>query len=317
MELVVELAAIALTLILAIVKSFNYAPRGGSDFEVSRHAHAGNAHAVAELERRKLLPAFVALQYIKEIIISVGIAALLLTTHSAAVGALLSAVYFFIAYLVAVRGWIAKPSQAVQRKFEPLFTKMVRVLAGPLRFMYDKRHSVNTAIASADELAHLIDTTHVLAPEQKTALLAGLHQHEKTIGEIMVPRDHIATVDVSETVGPLLLDKLHKQGHQTFVAIDGDLEHVKGLLHMRDATSGHPAIKVVADAMRPQVYYAAARNTVLSLLGASLQSGRQLFIVVDDNGNIQGLVTLQDALTAILGSPPPANFHIATDPNKV
>jgi len=317
MELVVELIAIVLTLFLAVVKSFNYAPRGGSDFEVSRRAHGGDAHAVAELERRKLIPAFVALQYIKEIIISVAIAAILLATHSSITGALLSVVYFFAAYIIAVRGWLAKPSLAIQHKFEPFFTKMTRALAKPLAFMYDRRHSVNAAITSADELAHIIDSTHVLAPEQKTAILAGMHQHEKTVGEIMIPRDHIATVDVSETVGPLLLDKLHKQGHQAFVAIDGNLDHIKGLLYMRYATSGHPAIKVVADAMRPQVYYVAAHDSVLSLLGASLQSGRQLFIVVDNNGNIQGLVTLQDALATVLGTAPPTNFHIATDPKKV
>lgn len=317
MELVVELVAIALTLILAVVKSFNYAPRGGSDFEVSRRAHAGDAHAMAELERRHLLPTFVALQYVKEIVISVIISLTLFATHTVAVGALLSIIYFFLAYVIAVRGWVAKPALWLQHKFEPSFTKMVRALAGPLRFMYDKRHSANATIASTDEFAHLINSAHVLAPQQKTALLAALHQHQKTIGEIMVPRDHIATVDVNETVGPLLLDKLHKQGHQVFVAVDGDLEHVRGLLHMRDATSGHPAIKTVADAMRPQVHYIAAHDSVLSMLGASLQSGKQLFIVVDNNGNIQGLVTLQDALTALLGTAPPTDVHIATDPTKV
>lgn len=318
MELVVELAAILLTLALAVVKSFNYAPHDGSDFELSRKAHAGDAQAAVEVQRRQVLPALVSLQYIKEIIISVAIAAIMLGTHSSVVGALLSALYFFVAYLIAVRGWLDRPVRWLQRAIEPVLVKWASVLAPVLKFMSVKQQpQANVRVGSRDELEYLIQSdTKILQPNEKLQVLAALHFSHATIGDIMVPRDKIATVGASETVGPLLLDRLHKVGHHIFVAIGKDADDIKGLLHMTDATSGHPAIKKVKDAMRPLVHYVRQGDSLGSLLGASLQSGRQLFIVVDNNGNTMGLVTLYDALTALLGSAPPDPQHLSTDPKK-
>jgi CBS domain containing-hemolysin-like protein len=49
-----------------------------------------------------------------------------------------------------------------------------------------------------------------------------------------------------------------------------------------------------------------------------LQSGKQLFIVVDNQGNTTGLISLRDALAKLLGIAPPAeNLHVSNDPKKV
>jgi CBS domain containing-hemolysin-like protein len=320
MEILIQLAAIALTLILAIIKSLHYAPIGPSDFELSRQAEAGDEQALAEWHRRAALPTLTALQYIKEIIISVLIAWLLLSAYGTAVGPLLVVVYFFLAYLISVRGWLGGLAKPLQKKLEPVLVNMATTLIPIMRFVTAKdQPAAGAVIASRDELRHLIDADRqVLSPEDKQRLQGALTFGELKIKDVMVPRDKIATVDINETIGPVLLDRLHNEGHKMFVAVKRDIDHIQGLLYMSDATSGHPDLKTVKDGLRKAVMYLPEDEALLTVLGASLQSGRQLFIVVDNQGNTTGLISLRDALAKLLGiAPPDHDVHVSDDPKKV
>jgi CBS domain containing-hemolysin-like protein len=320
MEILIQLAALALTLLLAVIKSLRYAPIGPSDFELSRQAEAGSEAAVLEWRRRGALPTLVALQYIKEIIISVVIAVLLFGFHGPVLGSLLAGVYFFLAYLLAVRGWVGGLSRPLQKSLEPILIKVATALKPVLGFMTAKdSQAAGASVASRGELVHLIDADkQVLSPEDKQRLKGALAFGTLKIKDVMVPRDNIATVEVDETVGPVLLDRLHKEGHKIFVAVKRNLDHIEGLLYMSDATSGHPDLKKVKDGVRKSILYLPEDEELLTVLGASLQSGKQLFIVVDNQGNTTGLISLRDALAKLLGIAPPAeNLHVSNDPKKV
>ena len=319
MDLLIQVTALVLALLLAFVKSLQYTTNGVSGFELTRRAQAGDPAAIAEVHRRQVIPTLTGLKYLKEIIISVLIAVLLIGTQGSLLGTLLTVVYFFAAYLIGVRGWLRRPARAFQRAMEPTLTKWATVLAPAMRFMTSApQEEEGSTLSSREELAYLVESdTHVLKPEEKDHVLGALKISELSVADAMVPRDHIATVDVKETVGPVLLDKLHKAGHHAFLAVKKDLDDVKGWLYMADATSGHPDIKLVKDAVRPTVHYLLQTDSLEAVLSASLQSGRQMFIVVENNGNITGLITLGDALTKLLGSAPPSHIHLSTDPTKV
>jgi CBS domain containing-hemolysin-like protein len=320
MEILIQIIAVVLTLLLAVVKSIKYAPIGPSDFELSRQAEAGDELAVAEWHRRNALPTLVALQYIKEIILSVAIAVMLLAFHGPVLGSVLTGVYFFFAYLISVRGWVGGLAAPLQKKVEPILVKLAATLAPVLKFMTAREsHSTGAIVASRDELKHLIDADRqVLSPADKQRLKGALEFGERKIKDVMVPRDAIVTAELDETIGPVLLDRLHKEGHKMIVVIKRSLDHIEGLLYMSDATSGHPDLKKVKDGLRKSILYLPEDEELLTVLGASLQSGKQLFIVVDNQGNTAGLITLRDALASLLGiAPPDHNLHVSNDPKKV
>lgn len=319
MELLIQITALVLALLLAFVKSLQYTANGVSGFELKRRAQAGDPAAIAEERRRRAIPTLTGLKYLKEIIISVAIAALLIGTQGSLLGTLMSVVYFFAAYVIGVRGWLSGPARSFQRAMDAKLIHWGIKLQPALRFMTSApQEEEGSLLASREELAYLVASDkHALKPEDKDHVLGALKFGELTIADAMVPRDHIATVDVKETVGPVLLDKLHKAGHNVFVAVKKDFDDVQGWLYMSDATSGHPDLKLVKDAVRPTVHYVLQSDPLEAVLSASLQSGRQMFIVVDNNGNITGLITLGDALTKLLGSAPPSHIHLSTDPTKV
>jgi magnesium and cobalt transporter len=158
------------------------------------------------------------------------------------------------------------------------------------------------AVGSRTELLHIIDTDSTfLSTQEKQQVQAALAFGDVKISDVMVPRDNIATVNIKETVGPILLDRLHKDGHSVFVVVKKDIDDIKGLLYMADATSGHPDIKTVKDALRPSVPYVPADAPLGHILGAALSTGRQFFIATDGKGKTLGLITLADALHALHG----------------
>lgn len=316
MEWVIQISAIVLSLLLAIVKSLRYTPNGLSDFELHRQVHAGNAHAIAEQQRRELLPTFIALQSGKEMIISIAIAVLLISTHSSAVGTLLSAMYFFLAYIIAARGWLAGFAGYLQHHGETRHMQIVAKLAPFMRWLTPKKgEGGGGSIASQDELRMVIaNDTQLLAPDDKARLLGAFDFGSMLVGDAMVARDDIVTIDADETVGPLLLDKLHKNQHNMFVVIKKDLDHIKGWLYMADLMPLDPDIKKVKDATRPTVHYIPVNAPLSDILAASLTTGRQMFIVVDDAGETKGLISLKDALTRLVGEPLVKETTVSTKP---
>lgn len=316
MEVIIQLVAIVLSVLLAAVKTLRYQPNGLSEFELHRQINAGNAGATAEQDRRTLLPTFMALQSLKEILISVLIAVLLIQTHGSVTGPLLSIVYFTVAYIIAARGWLGNFVWGFQRKMEPHYQKYVAKMAKVFGWLAPKTvGSGGNGIASRDELrALIVSDTQLLGPQDKARLLGAFDFGSLLVADAMVPRDKIATVSVKETVGPILLDRLHKDGHNIYVVIGKTIDHIKGLLYMADLTPLDPELKDVADAIRPTVHYIPVDAGLQDVLAASLKTGRQLFIAVDDHGATKGLITLADALAHLNGEPLPKDAPVSTKP---
>jgi len=316
MEWPVQFVAICLSLLLAAVKSMRYQPNAVSEFELDRQVKAGDPAAVSERERRALLPTYLALQYTKEVALSVILAVMLLSVYGSAFGALLTALYFAAAYAIAARGWIGNAVNKFQRSLEPHITKYVITLAPLFGWLAPKTSGEHHGgFQSRDELRQLIATDdQLLAPADKARMLGAFDFSSLIVADVMVPANKIKTVDVKETIGPVLLDRLHKDGHNMFPVVKKDIDHVKGWLYMSDLTPLDPDLKQVKDAVRPTVHYLPVHAPLADVLSASLQTGRQLFIAVDDDGKTKGMVALADALAYLNGEPLAKTSPVSTKP---
>jgi CBS domain containing-hemolysin-like protein len=305
MEWLIQFFAIILSLLLAAVKSMRYQPNALSEFELERQVKAGNAQAISEQERRALLPTYLALQYAKEVAISVILAVLLLSTYQSAVGAFLTALYFAAAYSIAARGWLSGWVNGLQRRVEPNITNFVVKATPAFKWLAPKSGAHGGGgFQSRDELRQLIrDDEKILDQHDKARLLGAFDFGSLVVADAMVPADQIKTVEAKETVGPVLLDRLHKDGHNMFPVIKKDIDHIQGWLYMSDLVTPHPDLKHVKDAVRPTVHYLPVNAPLQDVVAASLQTGRQLFVAVDEDGKTKGMISLADALTFLNGEP--------------
>src|SRR5688572_19319983 len=97
MEIAIYFCALVLMFVLAAVKTAQYSPNNLSDFELERQVGVGHIGAIAEQKRRALLPTFIALKTVKEVVFTVALIGLLTSTHDIWVGLVFSILFLFAA----------------------------------------------------------------------------------------------------------------------------------------------------------------------------------------------------------------------------
>jgi CBS domain containing-hemolysin-like protein len=161
-----------------------------------------------------------------------------------------------------------------------------------------------TAIHSVEELAHTIETTKIVRDEKQRRLLKNaLTFHDRTVAEVMTPRDKLVTIKKTEILGPLVLDDLFKTGHQSFPVTNGDPDGVVGVLRLSDVSTLDTTRKHTAmaeTAMRRTVHTVAPNLSLADALEKLLKSQEHIVIVSDDDKTVVGLLTLSDIMRELL-----------------
>lgn len=127
---------------------------------------------------------------------------------------------------------------------------------------------------------------------------------DKAVGSIMTPRRAIKFVQANDSVGPILVDELHKTGFSRFPVVKDSARvaspQVVGTLYLNNLI-GYDGDGKVKDLMKHEVYFINEDNTLRQALGAFLKTHHHLLIVVNSFEEMVGVLSLEDALEQILG----------------
>ncbi|MGR8940356.1 MAG: hemolysin family protein [Gammaproteobacteria bacterium] len=127
---------------------------------------------------------------------------------------------------------------------------------------------------------------------------------EVRVGAIMVPRQEIFAIDSLEDADKLRR-KIEECPFTQIVVCRGGFENVLGILHCGDMlkrTLGNAEFNI-EDGLRPPLYVQESM-LLTQLLDQFRQAGSELALIINEYGDIEGLVTLMDVLTAIVGEFP-------------
>jgi CBS domain containing-hemolysin-like protein len=135
------------------------------------------------------------------------------------------------------------------------------------------------------------------------------------VSDVMTPRKKIKTVLAKDTVGPILIDEVHKSG-EGFALVR---ETPKGAFvgSVRSNQLGIESKGKVGDIMSPNVYYVHESDSLGEALHASFVTNHPLFIVVNSSEEYVGVITVEHILKVLLGHLPGADFTQYTDPEAV
>lgn len=154
----------------------------------------------------------------------------------------------------------------------------------------------------------------VISADEKKLLVNGLGFASKTVEQIMTPRGVVETIAKDELIGPLTLDELHRTGHSRFPVIDGDIDHVVGVLHIKELlTSFDKKSQTAEKAMERKVFYINQDQTLDHALAAFIKTRHHLFVVVNGYRETAGIVSLEDVIEALLGREIVDEFDIHDD----
>ena len=274
-----------------------------SIYELERRRANGSVSAADELRRISAVDDIVSLQRVLEVVLMVVLAVVLILTWSI-LGAFV-AVGIALVYRRVARFEVVRVN--AQRIFDEYETPLVRYtekhpqIAKLIGGLIDD--ATTSAIGSREELEHVIEqSTGVLSIDEKKLLCSNLHFADKTVEEVMTPRGVLEIIDAREVLGPIVLDQLHKTGHSRFPVMKGDIDHIVGVLHIRELLMLHEKTTQTAEqSMEKKVYYINQSQTLSHALAAFLSTRHHLFIVVNEYRETAGVITLEDCIEALIG----------------
>jgi CBS domain containing-hemolysin-like protein len=276
-----------------------------SAFELNRRLQAGDKRAEETLVREEALGDVLSLQRVLSALFLVIFVALSVVTFGWLLGILLAVVVALEYSAIARIKAIHRSSQDLYEKYEERMLRFVRDNGSVFRlFRNVSTVATDATLDSREELAHLVtESGHLLSGDEKKLILHGLEFASRSVNEIMTPRGVIDSISKKELLGPLVLDALHKTGHSRFPVIDGDVDHVVGVLHIQDlfVLDAKQRSATVEKAMEPRVFYIREDQTLERALAAFLRTRHHLFVVVNEFRETVGLLSLEDVIEALLG----------------
>ncbi|MGH8266254.1 MAG: HlyC/CorC family transporter, partial [Steroidobacteraceae bacterium] len=190
-----------------------------------------------------------------------------------------------------------------------------RMAYGFLRLFGVGRGASASPALSADELRTVVtEAAPVIPARHRQMLLSILDLERITVNDIMIPRQEIAGVDVSESWEEIL-EQLRQTPHTRLPVYEGELDNLIGLLHMKrvahELVRGTLSRERLIDIARGRESYFVPEGTALNVqLGHFQRNRRRFAFVVNEYGDIEGLVTLEDILEEIVG-------EFTTDPATI
>ncbi len=157
---------------------------------------------------------------------------------------------------------------------------------------------------TSEELRSLVLEHSRYLPKKHQTILANLFDLEHLIvSDIMVPRAHIESIDIDAPVDEITRQVMTSH-HTRLVACHGNLDEVAGLAHVRRLIGALRKGAIDRDAVPALLtppYFIPGSTPVLTQLQFFQERRERLALVVDEYGEVQGLVALEDIVEEFIG----------------
>jgi len=196
----------------------------------------------------------------------------------------------------------------------PILSRSARVVEKP----YEKVQ--HTGIFEREDLVRLIDkqqkqSDNRLSHEELEIAKRALNFDERRVADIFTSRKSIKTVLASDTIGPILIDELHKSGQDFVVVRDKPKGPIVGTLQFSQLdikTNGK-----IQDVMDATVYYVHEKDSLSEALHIFFETNQALFIVVNNSEDYVGVISVQNIIHELLGHVPGDDFDQYSDSKAV
>jgi len=200
--------------------------------------------------------------------------------------------------------WIAPVMKVVQLAMLPLVILLNGVGNATLRLFGVRRHQLSSeSVRTPDELAYIVRESSaggLLRQQSANVVQELLEFGDLTAEQVMVPRVSVVGLDVEDGAAEVN-DVLARAPHSRYPVVEGDLDHIVGMLHVKDLIGGlSGGVKVKGLPVRP-VPFVPESATTDEVLAAMRAQRSQMVVVMDEHGGTAGIITLEDLLEEVVG----------------
>ncbi|WP_455216751.1 HlyC/CorC family transporter [Kaarinaea lacus] len=164
---------------------------------------------------------------------------------------------------------------------------------------------------SSEELRMVVNEAGAMIPRRHQKMLTNILDLEQvTVDDIMVPRNELIGIDLENEMDEILQQVSNSQ-HTRLPIFRGDINNIVGILHIKNVLDlfkqKEPSKEELEKWIR-EAYFVPEGTPLHTQLLHFQHEKRRIGIVVDEYGDVMGLVTLEDILEEIVG-------EFTTDPS--
>lgn len=157
---------------------------------------------------------------------------------------------------------------------------------------------------SVEELRTLVMDSGSFIPQQHRDILVNLFELEQlTVADIMTPRGEIEAIDILSPIEDIR-QQLSTSFHTRIAVYEDDPSNIIGVLHQRRLLASAFRGELDTDILRSHMadpYFIPAATPIYTQLQFFRENRQRLGLVVDEYGEIDGLVTLEDIIEELVG----------------
>ncbi|MBT5009993.1 HlyC/CorC family transporter [Pseudomonadales bacterium] len=202
---------------------------------------------------------------------------------------------------------VALPSSHLLRVLLFLFYPLVWLVSalsnGLLRVFGINHLASQNDHLSREELRTLVFDGAKIASQSQNMMLGVLDLDEVSVDDIMVPKSEIIGIDLDDDLDTII-QQLRNAQHTRLPVFHESIENIVGILHVRSAIRFLSSETLTKAALMQEIddAYFVPENTSLQTQIRHFQKRKErIGMVVDEYGDIQGIVTLEDILEEIVG----------------
>ncbi|MAM69521.1 MAG: magnesium/cobalt efflux protein [Gammaproteobacteria bacterium] len=158
---------------------------------------------------------------------------------------------------------------------------------------------------STEELKTIVYESATHIPTRHQNMLVNILDLEKvSVSDIMVPRSEVTGINIEDDINSIM-QTITSSHHTRLPVYKGNLDNVVGILHMRKAAQLIKMDEVTRDhvlQLTLDSYFVPETTSLQTQLINFQKRKRRIAVVVDEYGDVQGIVTLEDILEEIVGN---------------
>lgn len=182
--------------------------------------------------------------------------------------------------------------------------KMLSVITNFIVNLLGGKTKGKPSLVVEEEIKALIRIGEEESPRRKETfkmLIKVFEFSETVVKGVMVPKDKMVCIDVNARIDDIL-DRVLESGYSRLPVYKDKPDNIIGVINMKDLLnlSMNRDLVILQDIIYPPMFVLASKN-VTELLKEFQKGHNHLAVVVDSQGRVQGIVTLEDLLEEIVG----------------
>lgn len=192
----------------------------------------------------------------------------------------------------------------LMRVARPLIWFVNLFATGILRVLHINTKGARDQRLSTEELRTIVLESGSFMPTKHRSILLNLFDLENiSVDDVMIPRRRIEALDFDAPFEQIL-HQLETCYHNKLIVYQGDIDRVLGVLHVRKTLSALHNQELERDTLREllaEPYFVPSGTPVFQQLQYFQESRHRIALVVDEYGELQGLLTPEDIIEELIG----------------